>query len=178
MGPSTVHFDEDLKEAAKMIGGHGIVSEVCNEALREFVTHKSDPETLPLAAREKIVLVRERIELARNEERIIHDCWEELVKARMSPIIARYGVRKKTLEPVIEEAKMWLFEKYGRLPPDDEIATRFREYYAGETLYWGSLRADVFRIALLKDQRLKEECHEMGTQIAAAAGAMLENTHV
>lgn len=178
MGPSTVHFDEDLKEAAKMIGGHGIVSEVCNEALRQFVSHDGDPEVLPIAARQRIDQIRERIELARNEERIIHDCWEELVKARMSPIIARYGVRKKTLEPVIEEAKMWLFEKYGRLPPDDEIATRFREYYASETLYWGSLRADVFRIALLKDQRLKEECHEMGKQIAATAGAMLENTHV
>jgi hypothetical protein len=178
MGQSTVHFDEDLKEAAKMIGGHGIVSEVCNEALRQFVSHDGDPEVLPIAARQRIDQIRERIELARNEERIIHDCWEELVKARMSPIIARYGVRKKTLEPVIEEAKMWLFEKYGRLPPDDEIATRFREYYAGETLYWGSLRADVFRIALLKDQRLKDECHEMGKQIAATAGAMLENPHV
>ena len=151
MGQSTVHFDEDLKEAAKMIGGHGIVSEICNEALREFVTHKSDPETLPLAAREKIALVRERIELARNEERIIHDCWEELVKARMSPIIARYGVRKKTLEPVIEEAKMWLFEKYGRLPTDDEIAARFKEYYQSELLYWGEERAKTFRTAIMKD---------------------------
>ena len=151
MGQSTVHFDEDLKEAAKMIGGHGIVSEICNEALREFVTHKSDPETLPLAAREKIALVRERIELARNEERIIHDCWEELVKARMSPIIARYGIKKRTLEPIIEEAKMWLFEKYGRLPTDDEIATRFKEYYGSELLYWQEERAKTFRTALMKD---------------------------
>ena len=151
MGPSTVHFDEDLKEAAKMIGGHGIVSEVCNEALREFVTHKSDPETLPLAAREKVALVRERIELARNEERIIHDCWEELVKARFSPIISRYGIKKRTLEPIIEEAKMWLFEKYGRLPPDDEIAARFKEYYQSELLYWGEERAKTFRTAIMKD---------------------------
>ena len=151
MGQSTVHFDEDLKEAAKMIGGHGIVSEICNEALREFVTHKSDPETLPLAAREKIALVRERIELARNEERIIHDCWEELVKARMSPIIARYGIKKRTLEPIIEEAKMWIFEKYGRLPTDDEIATRFKEYYGSELLYWSTERAKAFRTAIMKD---------------------------
>ena len=151
MGPSTVHFDEDLKEAAKTIGGHGIVSEVCNEALRQFVFHDGDPAVLPLAARQRIDQIRERIELARNEEKIIHDCWEELVKARMSPIIARYGVRKKTLEPVIEEAKMWLFEKYGRLPPDDEIATRFKEYYQSELLYWGEERAKTFRTALMKD---------------------------
>lgn len=151
MGPSTVHFDEDLKEAAKMIGGHGIVSEVCNEALRQFVSHDGDPAVLPLAARQRIDQIRERIELARNEERIIHDCWEELVKARMSPIIARYGVRKKTLEPVIEEAKMWLFEKYGRLPTDDEIATRFKEYYGSELLYWQEERAKTFRTALMKD---------------------------
>ena len=151
MGPSTVHFDEDLKEAAKMIGGHGIVSEVCNEALRQFVFHDGDPAVLPLAARQRIDQIRERIELARNEERIIHDCWEELVKARMSPIIARYGIKKRTLEPIIEEAKMWLFEKYGRLPPDDEIATRFKEYYQSELLYWGEERAKTFRTAIMKD---------------------------
>ena len=151
MGPSTVHFDEDLKEAAKMIGGHGIVSEVCNEALRQFVSHDGDPEVLPIAARQRIDQIRERIDLATQEERIIHDCWEELVKARMSPIIARYGVKKRTLEPIIEEAKMWLFEKYGRLPTDDEIATRFKEYYGSELLYWQEERAKTFRTALMKD---------------------------
>ena len=151
MGPSTVHFDEDLKEAAKTIGGHGIVSEVCNEALRQFVSHDGDPEVLPIAARQRIDQIRERIDLATQEERIIHDCWEELVKARMSPIIARYGVKKRTLEPIIEEAKMWLFEKYGRLPTDDEIATRFKEYYGSELLYWQEERAKTFRTALMKD---------------------------
>lgn len=151
MGQSTVHFDEDLKEAAKMIGGHGIVSEVCNEALRQFVSHDGDPEVLPIAARQRIDQIRERIDLATQEERIIHDCWEELVKARMSPIIARYGVKKRTLEPIIEEAKMWIFEKYGRLPTDDEIATRFKEYYGSELLYWQEERAKTFRTALMKD---------------------------
>jgi hypothetical protein len=151
MGPSTVHFDEDLKEAAKMIGGHGIVSEVCNEALRQFVYHDGDPAVLPLAARQRIDQIRERIDLATQEERIIHDCWEELVKARFSPIVSRYGIKKRTLEPIIEEAKMWLFEKYGRLPTDDEIATRFKEYYGSELLYWQEERAKTFRTALMKD---------------------------
>jgi hypothetical protein len=151
MDPSTVRFRDGLTEAAKMIGGHGIISEVCSMALEAYVTGTADPETLPIEARQKIALVRERIELARNEERIIHDCWEELVKARFSPIISRYGIKKRTLEPIIEEAKMWLFEKYGRLPPDDEIAARFKEYYQSELLYWGEERAKTFRTAIMKD---------------------------
>ena len=151
MDHSTVDFEPGLKEAAKMIGGHGIINSICNEALREFVYRTGDPNVLPLAARQMITLIREQIEAAANEERIIRDCWEELVKARFSPIISRYGIKKRTLEPIIEEAKMWLFEKYGRLPTDDEIATRFKEYYQSELLYWGEERAKTFRTAIMKD---------------------------
>ena len=148
---SSIDIDDDLIEAAKAIGGHGIIRAVCIESLKELVSRNGDPDVLPLTARQNVALVRERIELARNEERIIHDCWEELVKARMSPIISRYGIKKRTLEPIIEEAKMWLFEKYGRLPTDDEIATRFKEYYGSELLYWQEERAKTFRTALMKD---------------------------
>ena len=148
---TTISFEDGLVEVAKLTGGYGIVKSVCNEALRQFVSHDGDPEVLPIAARQKIDQIRERIDLAAQEERIIHDCWEELVKARMSPIIARYGVKKRTLEPIIEEAKMWIFEKYGRLPTDDEIATRFKEYYGSELLYWQEERAKTFRTALMKD---------------------------
>lgn len=151
MQHTTLNFPDGLAESARVIGGHGTVTEVCTIALEEYVYRTDDPEGLPLAARQKIALVRERIELARNEERIIHDCWEELVKARFSPIVSRYGVKKRTLEPIVEEAKMWLFEKYGRLPTDDEIATRFKEYYGSELLYWQEERAKTFRTAIMKD---------------------------
>lgn len=151
MAPSTVRFDEDLKDSVKLLGGHGVISEICNEALREYVMSTGDPETLPLAARQRIKATRERIELARNEERIIHDCWHEYVKVRFAPVIARYGVPKKKLEVIVEEAKMWLFEKYGRLPTDDEIATRFKEYYGLELEYWSTERAKTFRTAIMKE---------------------------
>jgi len=148
---SSIDIDDDLIEAAKAIGGHGIIRAVCIESLKELVSRNGDPDVLPLTARQNIALVRERIELARNEEKIIHDCWEEYVKVRFAPIVARYGLRKKTLEPLTEEAKLWLFEKYGRLPPDDEIAARFKEYYASERRYWGEERAKTFRTTLMKD---------------------------
>ncbi|MFA6619373.1 MAG: hypothetical protein WCT23_09940 [Candidatus Neomarinimicrobiota bacterium] len=148
---SSIDIDDDLMTAAKDIGGHGILRAVCIESLKELVLRGGEPEVLPLAARQNIAAVRERIETARNEERIIHDCWEEYVKVRFAPIVSRYGLRKKTLEPLIEEAKMWLFEKYGRLPTDDEIATRFKEYYASERRYWGEERAKTFRSALMSE---------------------------
>ena len=174
MDHSTVDFEPGLKEAAKMIGGHGIINSICNEALREFVYRTGDPNVLPLAARQVITLIREQIEAAANEERIIRDCWEDLVKARFSPIIGRYGVKKTKLEPIIEEAKMWIWEKYGILPTDDEIATRFKSYYAGDREYWQKARGDVFCIGLKQDERRREQCPEIGNAIKAHPNARIE----
>jgi hypothetical protein len=177
MAHSTVDFDESLKDAAKMIGGHGIINQICNEALREFVYRTGDPNVLPLAARQAIQLIREQIETAANEERIIHDCWEDLVKARFAPIIGRYGMKKIKLESIVEEAKLWIWEKYGILPTDDEITTRFKYYYIGEREYWQKVRGDVFCIGLKRDERLRDHCHEMGKQITANTNAYIEATN-
>lgn len=175
---SSVDFDPDLADLTKAIGGHGKIRELCNDTLKAYVIRNADTPHLTVADRERIAIVRERDERVRAEETIIRDCWNEYIKVRMRASLARYGLPKKTLTVLIEEAKDWIFERYGRLPPDGEIALRFREYYDGEIFYWQEQRGEVHRMVKLQDLELRAECHELAKAVKAGAVAIMEaNRH-
>lgn len=143
---STLNLDEDLINLAKLIGGRGVLSELCNDTLRCFVFNNEDSEKLTDEDRRRIAYVRAKYDRINGEKEIIRDCWENHIKKQFAPVIARHGPRKRVMDDLMDGIKEWLFDRYDRLPTEAQITETFQELYKGEFYYWQAQRAIAYKI--------------------------------
>lgn len=164
---TSLNLDDDLIDLAKTIGGRGIISTLCNDTLKAFVYGHEDSANLTKEDKARIAYVREVYNRINGEKEIIRDCWEHFIKPQLGPTVARYGLRKKTMEAILESAKEWMFERYNRLPTDEEIEETFRELYRREYYYWQGERAIAHQAKWEMERESQRTADEFNTGLAA-----------
>lgn len=171
---TSINLDGDLIELAKTIGGRGILSTLCNDTLKAFVFGNEDSPNLTAEDKARIAHVREVYNRINGEREIIRDCWEHFVKPQLGPTVARYGLRKKTVEAILESAKEWMFERYNRLPTDTEIEETFRDLYNQEYYYWQGERATAHRVKWEMEREAEHEDQRTAADFNAGLEAWSE----
>lgn len=163
---TTIDLDPDLVECVKLLGGRGIIKKLCNETLLRYVYEEGEYPNLSIGDQERIKHVRAIQDQIRGELEIMRDCWHHHVKQQFGPAVARYGLRKVTLEIIIDSSKEWMFDKYGRLPTDHDIEQRFKGFYQDEFLYWQTERMITFKSKQLMEDETITTAEEYNRTLA------------
>ncbi len=154
---TSLHLDEDLVEMAKTIGGRGILSELCNETLREFIDQNSENPALTPADKKRIAFIRTKYDRIKGEKDLIYDCWEHHVKPAWGVQIALRGMKKDLIADIREMAKEWIFEKYEKLPIDSDLDEAFKDLYKEQIVYFQTLRVISYKTQLESARAIREE---------------------
>ena len=157
MAHTSLHLDEDLVEMAKTIGGRGILSELCNETLREYVRQNAESLTLTPADKRRIAFIRAKYDRINGERDLIRDCWEHHIKPAWGVQIALRGMKKDIVADIRETSKEWIFEKYEKLPTDFDLDEAFKDTYKEQIVYFQTLRVVSYKSQLEQARMLREE---------------------